>query len=45
VFFRHINGGLDGLIVALALTGLELATGGCAKLAGMLGALGVSNEP
>ncbi len=36
---------LDGLVVALALAGLELAAGGRTKLSGMLRALGVSYEP
>jgi hypothetical protein len=36
---------LNGLVVALALSGLKLAAGGRAKLSGMFGALSVGHKP
>jgi hypothetical protein len=36
---------LNGLVVALALSGLELAAGGRAKLSGMFRALSVGHKP
>jgi hypothetical protein len=36
---------LNGLVVALALSGLELAAGGRAELSGMFRALSVCHKP